>query len=154
MTSPVSRRSVLGSLAAASIAGIAPATARSRRFDLEYFVSEVRAANKESDALHAVEEVLTRELADPSSVLQALGEPTSVGLTPIYRANDLTVLNIVLASVCGDPYVNIYFLLFAKCLRKVFCDTGIGRIDDKLLACINSPHIGNQNLVIPTVLTN
>lgn len=95
MTTRISRRNVLGSLAAASVVGIVPATARSGRFDLEEFVSDLRAANEEADAQLAVENVLTREFAEPGNILRALGEPTTVGLTPIYRASNLTVLNIV-----------------------------------------------------------
>jgi len=95
MTARLSRRNVLGGLASLAVAGISPAAARSPRFDLEHFVSDVRAANKESNAQRAVEEVLARALAHPASVLEGLGEPTTVGLSPIFRAHDLTILNIV-----------------------------------------------------------
>ncbi len=89
------RRGLLAGIATATIATAVPASTRTPRFDLDRFVADVRAANDEADSQRAVEELLSQALAQPGNVLSGLGEPTSVGLSPIYRSKDLTILNIV-----------------------------------------------------------
>ena len=69
------------------------------RFDVEEFVAEVRRARAEEDAQGAVHEVLARAVSDPGSVLLALGEPREAGLHEVYRAPDLTILNVVWAPL-------------------------------------------------------
>ena len=66
-------------------------------FDLDRFTDEVKRARKETDSQAAVEEVLRRAVADPRAVLDAIGEPTEVGIHTIHRADDLTILNVVWA---------------------------------------------------------
>jgi predicted metal-dependent enzyme (double-stranded beta helix superfamily) len=90
----------------AGAAGITTATdakaQRSRQFDLDRFVEEVRSARRDSDAQRAVEAVMRRALSEPGQVLAALGEPTEAGAKDIYRSPDLTILNVV-----WSPYLTI-----------------------------------------------
>ncbi len=77
----------------------APASAASPRFDLEEFVGDVRRARVEADAQGAVHEVLARAVSEPGAVIRALGEPREAGLHEVYRAPDLTILNVVWAPL-------------------------------------------------------
>lgn len=95
MINLVTRRKLLTGIATATFAGAVPAAVRNPGFDLDRFVCDVRAANKDTDSQRAIEDVLGRALSDPKNVLDALGEPESVGLSPIYRGRDITILNIV-----------------------------------------------------------
>ena len=63
-------------------------------FDKERFIEECRAALKETDAHAAVRELVARAVRQPTQVIQALGEPTRAGVETIYRADDLTILNL------------------------------------------------------------
>jgi predicted metal-dependent enzyme (double-stranded beta helix superfamily) len=68
-------------------------------FDLDQFVADCRAALAADKSHKHVREVVARAVADPASVLKALGEPKSAGLHNIYNAHDLTVLNVVWAPM-------------------------------------------------------
>lgn len=59
--------------------------------DLERFVEDCVAANRESDSQAAVTEVLARGVSDPGAALAAIGEPTSAGLNVIHRSPTLTI---------------------------------------------------------------
>jgi len=72
-------------------------------FDLERFVADCRAAHAEDRSHKAVREVLERALAEPRSVLRALGEPVRAGVAALYHSPELTILNVVWA-----PYMTIY----------------------------------------------
>lgn len=63
-------------------------------FDKERFVEECRAALKERNAHAAIRELVARAVREPAQVLRALGEPQRSGLETIYRADDLTILNL------------------------------------------------------------
>jgi predicted metal-dependent enzyme (double-stranded beta helix superfamily) len=67
--------------------------------DLDRFVDDVRKANRERDAQAAVDEVLARTVSEPARVLAGLGEPRVAGLNVLYRADDLTILNVVWAPL-------------------------------------------------------
>ena len=67
-------------------------------FQTERFTAECLAAIKESDALSAVKELVAGVVSEPAQVLRALGEPERSGVQTIYRAFDLTILN-----VCWGP---------------------------------------------------
>jgi predicted metal-dependent enzyme (double-stranded beta helix superfamily) len=69
------------------------------RFEPERFVDDLRAANREADPQRAVNEVLGRAISDPRGVLAGLGEPSQAGLQPLYRSDELTVLNVVWAPL-------------------------------------------------------
>ena len=63
-------------------------------FEKERFIEECRAALKEQDTHAAVRELVARAVSDPAQVVRALGEPQRAGVETIYRADDLTILNL------------------------------------------------------------
>ena len=63
-------------------------------FQKERFVEECRAALKEGDAHAAIRELVARAVSDPAQVVRALGEPKRSGVETIYKADDLTILNL------------------------------------------------------------
>jgi predicted metal-dependent enzyme (double-stranded beta helix superfamily) len=63
-------------------------------FDKDRFIEECRAALKESNAQTAIRELVARAVSDPSQIVRALGEPKRSGVETIYKADDLTVLNL------------------------------------------------------------
>lgn len=64
-------------------------------FDVERFVSDCVDA-RAADATHkSVAEVMRAALDDPGAVLDALGEPTGPAIEPLYRTDELTILNVV-----------------------------------------------------------
>ena len=66
-------------------------------FVLDQFVSECRAALKDTHPQAAVREVVARAVADPAAVLKTLGEPGRAEMQTLYRADDLTILNVIWA---------------------------------------------------------
>jgi predicted metal-dependent enzyme (double-stranded beta helix superfamily) len=66
-------------------------------FEMERFVAECRAALKEGAAQSAVREVVARAVSDPAAVLKVVGEPQRGEMQTLYRADDLTILNIIWA---------------------------------------------------------
>ena len=64
-------------------------------FDLENFVADCRAAVCNDPTHRNVHEIMLREFADPNAVVKAVGEPDAGGIFPIYRSDDLTIINIV-----------------------------------------------------------
>jgi predicted metal-dependent enzyme (double-stranded beta helix superfamily) len=63
-------------------------------FQKERFVEQCRAALRESDAQAAIRELVARAVSGPAEVVRALGEPQLAGVETIYRADDLTILNL------------------------------------------------------------
>jgi predicted metal-dependent enzyme (double-stranded beta helix superfamily) len=63
-------------------------------FEKERFIEECRAALKESNAQAAIRELVAQAVSDPAQVVRVLGEPQRSGVETIYRADDLTVLNL------------------------------------------------------------
>jgi len=61
------------------------------RMDIDRFVEECVAANQETDAQAAVNEVLARAVSTPNSVLAALGEPVVAGLNVLHSSPTLTI---------------------------------------------------------------
>jgi len=59
--------------------------------DIERFVAECVAANKEADAQTAVKEVLARAVSTPNAVLAAIGEPERAGLNVLLSSPSLTI---------------------------------------------------------------
>jgi predicted metal-dependent enzyme (double-stranded beta helix superfamily) len=72
-------------------------------FQTERFIAECRAALKESDASSAVKELVAGVMSEPARVLRALGEPQRSGVQTIYKALDLTILN-----VCWGPRMEFH----------------------------------------------
>ena len=64
-------------------------------FDKERFVEECRSALAERDVHAAIEEIVKKAVSEPGQVLRALGEPRRAGADTIYRAPDLTILNVM-----------------------------------------------------------
>jgi predicted metal-dependent enzyme (double-stranded beta helix superfamily) len=64
-------------------------------FDLDRFIEGCRAAVAADRSHKGAREVVARAVSDPAAVLAGLGEPRRAGLEPLYRADDLTVLNVV-----------------------------------------------------------
>lgn len=62
-------------------------------FDLDTFIEACREAV--ADGPRAARETMARAVSDPGAVLAAVGEPDRAGVFPLYRAPDLTLLNVV-----------------------------------------------------------
>lgn len=63
----------------------------SKRMDIDRFVADCIAANEESDAQTAVNEVLARAVSTPDGVLAALGDPGEAGLNVLLSSPTLTI---------------------------------------------------------------
>jgi len=63
-------------------------------FTTERFIEDCRAALKEKNAQAAIRELVTQAVSEPGQVMRALGEPVRAGLNTIYKADDLTILNL------------------------------------------------------------
>lgn len=59
--------------------------------DIDRFVADCIAANDDTDAQTAVDEVLAKAVSTPRGVLAALGEPTEAGLNVLLRSPSLTI---------------------------------------------------------------
>jgi len=66
-------------------------------FQKERFIEECRVALKEGNAQAAIRELVTRAVSEPAEVVRTLGEPKLAGVETIYRAVDLTILNLCYA---------------------------------------------------------
>jgi hypothetical protein len=66
-------------------------------FQKERFIEACRAALKEGNAQAAIRELVTRAVSEPAQVVRALGELQRAGVETIYRADDLTILNLCYA---------------------------------------------------------
>jgi len=63
--------------------------------DLDRFFADCQAAVAADASHRLVREVVARAVSDPDAVVAALGEPTRAGINVIYRAPNLTVLNLI-----------------------------------------------------------
>src|SRR6516164_2870364 len=66
-------------------------------FELERFISDCRAALCQEPSQSSVREVVARAVSEPGSVLTGLREPRQGQIQTLYRANDLTILNVIWA---------------------------------------------------------
>jgi predicted metal-dependent enzyme (double-stranded beta helix superfamily) len=64
-------------------------------FDLDRFIADCRDAIGEDATHKAAREVLARAVSEPTAVLATLGEPQRAGVTPLYRSDNLTILNVI-----------------------------------------------------------
>jgi predicted metal-dependent enzyme (double-stranded beta helix superfamily) len=69
------------------------------KFDVDQFIDDVKRARQEKGSERAVQEVLARAVSEPRSILRGLGEPSEAGIHTLYKANDLTILNVVWAPL-------------------------------------------------------
>ncbi len=63
-------------------------------FESEVFIADCRAALGESDVHAAINEIVKRAVSEPGQVIRALGEPQLAAVETLYRAPDLTILNL------------------------------------------------------------
>jgi len=63
-------------------------------FVKERFIEECRAALKERDTQAAIRELVARAVSEPAHIVRAFGEPRRAGVEAIYKADDLTILNL------------------------------------------------------------
>jgi len=94
------RTFVAGALSASSqlifpwpaLAGSKPTVSRgSQKMDIDRFVEDCVAANGETEAQAAVNEVLARAVSNPEAVLAALGDPRKAGLNVLLSSPSLTI---------------------------------------------------------------
>jgi predicted metal-dependent enzyme (double-stranded beta helix superfamily) len=71
----------------------------SEKFDLDRFIDDVKRANAEIGSQAAVDAVLERTVSEPLSVLRGLGDLKQAGIQTLYRAEDLTILNVIWAPL-------------------------------------------------------
>jgi predicted metal-dependent enzyme (double-stranded beta helix superfamily) len=71
-------------------------------FDTDRFIADCRAAVSKDPTHKSVYEIIREAVADPASVVAALGEPTRAGVYKLYHAPNLTILNLV-----WGPHQNI-----------------------------------------------
>jgi predicted metal-dependent enzyme (double-stranded beta helix superfamily) len=64
-------------------------------FDLDQFIADCRVALAADKSHKCVREVAARAVSNPASVLKALGEPKRAAIQKLYRAPDLTILNVI-----------------------------------------------------------
>jgi predicted metal-dependent enzyme (double-stranded beta helix superfamily) len=64
-------------------------------FDLDRFIADCRAAVAEDSSHKLVRDIVERAVAEPQSVLKAVGEPRLGSVEALYRGDDLTILNVV-----------------------------------------------------------
>jgi|GEM_PF-262874 len=109
--SPQRRNFVAGAVAASTqlllpISAFAvtkrPTSTGGDKMDIERFVADCVAANKETDAQAAVRDVLARAVSTPNAVLAALGEPTKAGLNVLLSSPTLTIF-----SAAWTPQMNL-----------------------------------------------
>ncbi len=69
-------------------------------FEKDRFIEDCKAAV--GDGQKAIREVVLEAVADPGGVARALGAPTQAGVFPLYRSDNLTVINFIWA-----PYMTL-----------------------------------------------
>jgi hypothetical protein len=67
-------------------------------FEKERFIEDCRVALKEGDTHASIRELVATAVSEPVHVLRALGEPQRASVETIYRADDLTILNLCWGS--------------------------------------------------------
>ena len=69
-------------------------------FEKERFINDCLATLKEADTHSAIRELVTAAVTTPSEIIRGLGEPKRAGVETLYRANNLTILNL-----CWGPHM-------------------------------------------------
>jgi predicted metal-dependent enzyme (double-stranded beta helix superfamily) len=64
-------------------------------FDLDQFIADCRTAVGVDRTHKSAREVVARAVSDPSAVVAALGEPRRAEIQRLYRAAEVTILNVV-----------------------------------------------------------
>src|SRR5687768_774650 len=63
-------------------------------FDKARFIEDCRGALTRQDAQAAIRELVARAVSEPGEVMRELGEPRRAGVMTLYKAPDLTILNL------------------------------------------------------------
>lgn len=80
-------------------------TMQGRRFDLEGFIEDCKAAVAAGEAERAVEDLVARAVSDPAAVAASLGQPEHAGLRALHRSAELTILDFTWAPwMCIKPH--------------------------------------------------
>jgi predicted metal-dependent enzyme (double-stranded beta helix superfamily) len=66
-------------------------------FEVDQFICDCKDALRQEPSQSSVREVVAQAVANPSAVLKALGEPGRGEIQTLYRAHDLTILNVIWA---------------------------------------------------------
>lgn len=118
-------------------------------FDKEQFIADCRAALGQPDAHAAVRDLVAKAAREPAQVVKALGEPRRAGVETIYRADDLTILNL-----CWGPGMKLkphdhrmwaVIGLYGGCEHNVFyrrADRGLEQIGFKELQSKDTTPLG------------
>ena len=64
------------------------------RFDPEQFVADCRSALQSENAARNIRELVARAVSEPGALSRGLGIPSRAGIQPMYRSEDLTILNL------------------------------------------------------------
>jgi predicted metal-dependent enzyme (double-stranded beta helix superfamily) len=70
--------------------------------NIDHFVEDCIAANRETDAQAAVKEVLARAVSNPKAVLASIGEPEKAGINVLHTSATLTIF-----SATWTPQMNL-----------------------------------------------
>jgi predicted metal-dependent enzyme (double-stranded beta helix superfamily) len=122
-------------------------------FEIARFIDECQAAVKQSDAFRAVKELVARVVSEPAQVLRALGEPERSGVQTLYKANDLTILN-----VCWGPRMEFHphdhrmwavIGIYGGCEQNTFyrrSKAGLSKHGTKVLNARNAIALGDTTI--------
>jgi predicted metal-dependent enzyme (double-stranded beta helix superfamily) len=66
-------------------------------FDVDQFIFDCKDALRRDQSQNFVREVVARAVASPAALLRALGEPQKAEMQTLYRADNLTILNVIWA---------------------------------------------------------
>ena len=66
-------------------------------FSLDQLVADCRSVLQQDRSQKSIRELVARAVSEPGAVLAALGEPKRAELHTLYRAPDLTILNVIWA---------------------------------------------------------
>ena len=72
-------------------------------FEREVFLDGCKAALAAGEGPRAIRALVARAVADPDSLIAALGAPSQAGMETLYRAADLTVLTVAWAPGTAFP---------------------------------------------------
>lgn len=75
-------------------------------FDLENFISDCCDAVEQDSSHVGAREIAARAVADPSAIINGLGEPQRAGVTPLYQSDKLTILNVIWGPLMTVPAHN------------------------------------------------
>jgi predicted metal-dependent enzyme (double-stranded beta helix superfamily) len=63
-------------------------------FDQERFIEDCRAAIGGKDAQAVIREMVAQAVSEPAQLMRVIGEPVRAGVETLYKADDLTILNL------------------------------------------------------------